>query len=90
MINEYKMEIEESKPSTEAIFIATENVPRTFEQMCLDKLKQLGRSTAAEWSAAMGYTNHNALAKVIRRIKIKSPDKLKIFDGRKPRLYEAV
>jgi len=58
--------------------------------MCLDKLKQLGRSTAAEWSAAMGYTNSNALAKVIRRIKIKSPEKLKIFDGRKPRLYEAV
>lgn len=84
------MELNESKFNVGAILLAKKRLPRTFEQMCLDKLRQLGRSTAAEWSAAMGYTTSNALAKVIRRIKIKSPEKLKIIDSRKPRLYEAV
>jgi hypothetical protein len=84
------MEVKESKFNTEAIIIAKRRLPCTFEDMCLDKLKQLGRSTAAEWSTAMGYTTSNALAKVIRRIKAKSPEKLKIIDSRKPRLYEAV
>ena len=44
--------------------------------MCLDKLKELGKSTASEWANAMGYETHNALAKVIRRIVNDTPDKL--------------
>ena len=64
--------------------------PRTYEQICLDKLKEVGRSTASEWSSAMGYDTHNALAKVIRRIMNDSPEKLLINASRKPRYYQAV
>ena len=65
-------------------------VLRTFEQICLDKLKELGRSTASEWANAMGYETHNALAKVIRRIVNNTPDKLKVVYNRKPRYYQAI
>ena len=67
-----------------------EKETRTYEQICLDKLKVLGLSTAAEWSTAMGYSNPNALSKVIRRINIKAPEKLKIYYDRRPRQYEAM
>ncbi len=67
-----------------------EKKTRTYEQICLEKLRELGRSTAAEWSAAMGYSNPNALSKVIRRIKIKAPEKLKIYYERRPRQYKAL
>ena len=65
-------------------------ISRTYEQMCLDKLKELGKSTASEWASAMGYETHNALAKVIRRIVNETPDKLIVVYSRKPRYYQAV
>ena len=65
-------------------------ISRTYEQMCLDKLKELGKSTASEWASAMGYETHNALAKVIRRIVNDTPDKLMIIHNHKPRYYEAI
>ncbi len=65
-------------------------IPRTFEQICLDKLKELGKSTASEWATAMGYETHNALAKVIRRIVNDTPHKLVVVYNRKPRYYQAI
>lgn len=65
-------------------------VLRTFEQICLDKLKELGKSTASEWANAMGYETHNALAKVIRRIVNDTPEKLVVVYNRKPRYYQAI
>lgn len=65
-------------------------IPRTYEQMCLDKLKELGTSSAAEWSEAMGYNHPNCLAKVIKRIRTQTPDKIHIYYNRKPRRYEAL
>jgi len=65
-------------------------VPRTYEQMCLDKLKELGVSTASEWASAMGYETHNALAKVIKRIVNDMPDKIRVNCSRKPRYYRAL
>jgi len=62
---------------------------KTYEQMCLDKLKELGKSTATEWASAMGYETHNALAKVIRRIVNDTPDKLIVVYNHKPRYYQA-
>jgi hypothetical protein len=56
----------------------------------LDKLKDIGISTASEWCKAMGYMHRGSLAKVIRRIKNSYPEKLKIYNGKKPRRYEAV
>ena len=65
-------------------------IPRTYEQICLDKLKEMGRSTASEWANAMGYDTHNALAKVIKRIVNEMPEKLIVINSRKPRYYQAV
>ena len=84
---------EKLKSSVEAIVSLSEKQPRsprTFEQMCLDKLKEIGLSTAAEWSEAMGYMHRSSLAKVIRRILEKTPEQLKIYYNRKPRQYEAL
>lgn len=87
------MALEEPKIETEVAIFATEDVEdsvfKTYELICLDKLKELGRSTAAEWSYAMGYQHHSSLAKVIKRIQEKYPDKLIVVSQRKPRLYEA-
>lgn len=58
--------------------------------MCLDKLKEVGKSTASEWARAMGYDTHNALNKVIRRIVNDMPEKLIIVANRKPRYYQAI
>jgi len=67
----------------------TQKLMRTYEQICLDKLKELGKATAREWAEAMGYKNPNALSKVIRRILKTMPEKIKVHD-RKPRVYEAL
>ncbi|MFX1553238.1 MAG: hypothetical protein ACFFBV_04865 [Promethearchaeota archaeon] len=67
-----------------------QKVYRTYEQICLDKLKEIGISSAAAWSLAMGYGSPNGLCKVIKRIKNTMPGKLKVHYDRKPRQYEAV
>jgi hypothetical protein len=67
-----------------------EEEPRTFEQMCLDKLKEIGISTASEWCTAMGNMHRSSLAKVIRRILTKTPERLKVYYNIKPRQYEAL
>ncbi len=63
---------------------------RTYEQICLDKLKEIGNSSGAEWSMAMGYSSPNGLIKVIKRIQKTMPDKLKVENEKKPRRYEAI
>jgi len=82
--------LEKLEKSLEVAIIATEEVFKTYELMCLDMLKEIGRSTAREWSFAMGYTHRSSLAKIIKRIEKRYPDKLKIYDNRFPRLYEAL
>lgn len=42
---------------------------RTYEQMCLDKLEEIGKSTLIEWARAMGYTNQNSMSKIIKRLR---------------------
>lgn len=85
------MVFEKLKSSIEAIIsVSEEKTPRTFEQMCLDKLKEIGISTAAEWGAAMGYMHRSSLAKVIKRIIKKTPEKIHVYYNRKPRQYEAL
>jgi len=83
------MMLEKLVKSPEVAIIATEEVFKTYEIMCLDKLKEIGRSTARDWSFAMGYNHRSSLAKIIRRIKERYPEKLKIYEDRYPRLYEA-
>jgi len=41
-------------------------------------------------SFAMGYNHRSSLAKIIRRIKERYPEKLKIYEDRYPRLYKAM
>lgn len=61
---------------------------RTYEEICLEKLKEIGIATAREWSVAMGYQHPNALAKVIRRIINTTPERLIVMYKRKPRQYK--
>jgi hypothetical protein len=61
---------------------------RTYEEICLEKLKELGLASAKEWAFAMGYENPNALAKVIRRIIKTTPERLIVLYERKPRQYK--
>ena len=75
---------------TQVAVMSAEPVFRTYEQICLDKLKEVGRSTAAQWAVAMGYTNPNALRKVIRRILTHTPEKMEIHGEKIPRYYIAV
>lgn len=63
---------------------------RTFEQICLDRLKEIGRVSARKWAESMGYQNPNALTKVIRRILETMPDKIVVYNNHKPREYESV
>jgi hypothetical protein len=60
---------------------------RTYEQICIDKLKEIGIASAREWAQAMGYENPNALSKVIRRIVNTMPNALIVYWERKPRQY---
>ena len=67
-----------------------EKLFRTWEQICLDKLKEIGRASANEWAVAMGYGhNRNGVAAVIKRIKKNMPEKLRVYSSTRPRLYEA-
>lgn len=38
---------------------------KTFDQMVLDKLKELNKPTRTEWAHAMGYFEKNAMHKLI-------------------------
>ncbi len=68
-----------------------ETILRTWEEICLDKLKEIGVSTAAEWAAAMGYGhNRNGVVHVIDRIKKTMPEKLEVYYEKRPRLYKAI
>ena len=84
------MEAKSVNVETQVAVMSAEPVFRTYEQICLDKLKEIGRSTAAQWAVAMGYTNPNALRKVIRRILTHTPEKMEIHGEKIPRYYVAV
>jgi len=57
----------------------------------LEKLKEIGRCSAAEWARAMGYgDNRNGVTTVIKRIKKTMPERLIVYYNTRPRLYEAV
>ncbi len=64
---------------------------RTWEEICLEKLREIGRSSSAEWARAMGYgENRNGVTTVIKRIKKTMPERLMIYYNARPRLYEVV
>ncbi len=41
---------------------------KTYEQMLLDKLEEIGKSTLAQWAKAMGYSTPNAMASFAKRL----------------------
>ncbi|MHA2283361.1 MAG: hypothetical protein ACXAC5_21180 [Promethearchaeota archaeon] len=74
----------------EVFKITVQEYFRTWEEICLEKLKEIGRSSAAEWARAMGYgENRNGVTTVIKRIRKTMPEKLVIYFNKRPRLYEA-
>ena len=52
----------------------SKKVFRTWDDWCLIKLKEIGRSTQQEWAKAMGYENSFNMNKVVEN----NIDKLKI------------
>lgn len=84
------MALEKLKINKIFIIKLKKKVLKTYELICLDKLKEIGMSTAAQWSVAMGYEHRSSLAKIIKRIKVKYPEKLKVYYNRTPRQYEAL
>ena len=75
----------------EVLKITVQEYFRTWEEICLEKLSEIGRSSAAEWARAMGYgENRNGVTTVIKRIKKTMPGKIHIYYNTRPRLYEAV
>lgn len=60
---------------------------KTYEEICLDKLREIGKSTAKEWSEALNYKTGSCLAKVIRRIKKHYPERIIVYDTY-PKRYE--
>ncbi|MHA2035168.1 MAG: hypothetical protein ACW98X_01965 [Promethearchaeota archaeon] len=74
----------------EVLKITVQEYFRTWEEICLEKLSEIGRSSAAEWARAMGYgDNRNGVTTVIKRIRKTMPERLRIFYNQRPRLYEA-
>ncbi len=67
-----------------------ETILRTWEEICLDKLREIGAASAQEWAAALGYENRNGVVHVINRIKKKMPEKLEVYYDKRPRLYKAI
>ena len=74
----------------EVLKITVQEYFRTWEEICLEKLKEIGRASAAEWARAMGYgDNRNGVTTVIKRIRKTMPERLIIYYNQRPRLYEA-
>ena len=87
--NNKKMSLKQFRVRFQEKLKMLEKEMKTYEEICLDKLKEIGISSGAEWSIAMGYESPNGLAKVIKRIRQSMPEKLIIHYDRKPRRYEA-
>ena len=61
----------------EVLKITVQEYFRTWEEICLEKLREIGRD------------NRNGVTTVIKRIRRTMPDKLVIYYNQRPRLYEA-
>ncbi len=79
------------KTIIEVLKITVRDYFRTWEELCLEKLREIGRSSASEWARAMGYgENRNGVTTVIKRIRKTMPEKLRIYYNKRPRLYQAL
>jgi len=67
----------------------TTPVFRTWELICLEKLREIGKSSALEWSLALGMGHVNCLRNVISRILKMYPERMKVIYGKHKRYYEA-
>ena len=56
---------------------------KTWDNWCLKKLKEIGRSTLQEWGEAMGYKNPNCLYSLV-----KNNIKKLTVTGKYPTFYE--
>jgi hypothetical protein len=63
---------------------------KTFEQICLDKLKELGPSSMKKWARSLGYSNSNGIEKIVKRIQVSTPERLRVRYNVRPRTYEAL
>ena len=64
---------------------------RTWDQMCLDKLKEIGKSGLTKWAQAMGYEHSTNISRAASILKGKGLVRLiKNPGGRIRSYYEAV
>ncbi len=64
---------------------------RTWDQMCLDKLREIGRSSLTKWGKAMGYDNSTNITRMSQNLLEKGLIRdIPNPGGRVRRYYEAV
>lgn len=64
---------------------------RTWDEICLDKLKEIGKATLTEWTIAMGYKNSGSMTKPARNLE--EQGKIKVIrnkSGKIKKYYEAI
>lgn len=64
---------------------------RTWDQMCLEKLKEIGKASLTKWATAMDYVNSASISKTAQNLEEKG--KLKVIyakSGMIKKYYEAI
>lgn len=64
---------------------------RTWDQFCLNKLKEIGKSSLTEWASAMNYINSASISRTARNLE--EQGKVRIIrskTGKIKKYYEAI
>ena len=64
---------------------------RTWDQMCLEKLKEIGKASLTKWATAMDYVNSASISKTAQNLEEKG--KIRVIypkSGMIKKYYEAI
>jgi len=64
---------------------------RTWDEICLDKLKEIGKASLTKWATAMDYKNSASISKTAQNLEIQG--KIKVIypkSGITKKYYEAI
>ncbi len=64
---------------------------RTWDQMCLEKLKEIGKASLTKWATAMDYVNSASISKTAQNLE--EQGKIKVIyskSGMIKKYYEAI
>ena len=68
-----------------------DTVFRTWDEFCLEKLKEIGKSSLTEWATAMNYINSASISRTAQNLK--EQGKVRIINsktGKVKKYYEAI